>query len=146
MEYLVLLGLVIFIFIMLRVVTKTEVEDKKAKLKKAADAAQKKAESRGLLVQCPLCSSSLLPGEDLFSVVYRHVEVGDQLCIINGCPHCFPMPESGVHRVCPVCGKDVPLKDGHLIARLFNYKDGHKHVAVTGCNRCSESGSRKGNC
>lgn len=113
---------------------KTLEEDRqKALAKKQALEAKKK----GLLVTCPLCGSDLMPGEDLFSRVYRPMNVPDQLCTINGCPHCFPKPEPGVKRECPVCHKEVPLKDGHLIARLFNKSDGKKHVIVTGCTQCS---------
>ena len=113
---------------------KTIEEDRqKALAKKQALEAKKK----GLLVTCPLCGCDLMPGEDLFSRVYRPMNVPDQLCTINGCPHCFPKPEPGLKRECPVCHKEVPLKDGHLIARLFNKSDGKKHVIVTGCTQCS---------
>ncbi|MBP5158572.1 MAG: hypothetical protein K6G18_01905 [Treponema sp.] len=142
MEYLVLLGLAVFIFFMLRFIVSSDREEKKAGLKKANDEAQKKAEARGLLVSCPLCSSPLAKGEDIVSKVYRPMNVPDQLCTIDGCPHCFPRPEPGLRRVCPVCGKEVPLKTGHLNARLFNYEDGKKHVVVTGCTECSK-GNKK---
>ena len=142
MEYLVLLGLALFIFLMLRFIVGSERTEKRARLRKAGDEAQRKAESRGLLVSCPLCSSPLAKGEDIVSKVYRPMDVPDQLCTINGCPHCYPRPQAGLRRVCPVCGKDVPLKDGHLTARLFNYEDGRKHVIVTGCTECSR-GNRK---
>ena len=65
MEYLVLLGLVVFIFFMLRFIVSSDREEKGKKLKKANDEAQKKAEARGLLVSCPLCSSPLAKGEDV---------------------------------------------------------------------------------
>lgn len=110
-----------------------EEDRKKNILKKQAAEAKKK----GLLVNCPMCGSDLLPGEDLFSRVYRPMNVPDQLCTISGCPHCFPKPEPGLERICPVCHKQVPLKDGHLVARLFNKNDGKKHVIVTGCSQCS---------
>ncbi len=142
MEYLVLLALALFIFFMLRFIVGSDRSEKKASLKKADDEARRKATERagamGLLVSCPLCSSPLAKGEDIVSKVYRPMNVPDQLCTINGCPHCYPRPEAGVKRVCPVCGRDVPLKDGHLIARLFNYADGKKHVVVTGCTECSK--------
>lgn len=138
MEYLVLLGLALFIFLMLRFIVGSDRSEKKARLRQANDEAQRKAEARGLLVSCPLCSSPLAKGEDIISKVYRPMNVPDQLCTIDGCPHCFPRPEPGLKRVCPVCGKDVPLREGHLIARLFNYADGKKHVVVTGCTECSK--------
>ncbi|MDR9858266.1 hypothetical protein [Treponema socranskii] len=84
---------------------------------------------------CPLCASPLYK-EDLYSRVFRPMTVSDQRCIILGCPHCYPKPEPGVKRVCPVCHKEVP-PEGHLVARLFNKtKDGKKHVIVTGCSVC----------
>jgi len=98
-------------------------------------ALQKKAALAGLLVNCPVCNSALLPGENLVSKVYRPMNVPDQLCHISGCPHCYPVAEPGVSRTCPVCGKPV-APDGQLVARLFNYKDGKKHVLVMGCSNC----------
>ncbi len=112
---------------------------KKEQALKRAKAAQKKAKASGLLVNCPLCESPLLPGEDLFTRVYRPMNVSDQLCTISGCPHCFPQPEAGVKRECPVCHKEVPVNEGHLVARLFNKTDGKKHVVVSGCNLCCKS-------
>lgn len=89
-----------------------------------------------VFVTCPLCGSPLPPGEELFSKVFRPMTVNDQRCIIYGCPHCYPRPEPGIHRVCPSCHKTVPA-DGHLVARLFNKTtDGKKHVIVTGCSVC----------
>lgn len=110
--------------------------EKKQKLK--AKNRQVAAKAKGLLVNCPLCNSILLPGEDLFTKVYRPMTVHDQLCTIDGCPHCFPIPEPAVKRECPVCHKEVPIKTGHLIARLFNKTQGKKHVIVTGCTECSK--------
>lgn len=110
--------------------------EKKQKLK--AKNRQVAAKAKGLLVNCPLCNSVLLPGEDLFTKVYRPMTVHDQLCTIDGCPHCFPIPEHGVKRECPVCHKEVPVKNGHLIARLFNKTQGKKHVIITGCTSCSK--------
>ncbi|WP_318743408.1 hypothetical protein [Treponema sp.] len=109
-------------------------EAERQRLQKKRNEAAKK----GLLVSCPLCNTMLLPGEDLVSRVYRPMNVPDQLCTINGCPHCYPAPEPGLKRICPVCHKTVPLKDGHLIARLFNKSGGKKHVIVTGCTECSK--------
>ena len=109
-------------------------EAERQRLQKKRNEAAKK----GLLVSCPLCNTMLLPRADLVSRVYRPMNVPDQLCTINGCPHCYPAPEPGLKRICPVCHKTVPLKDGHLIARLFNKSDGKKHVIVTGCTECSK--------
>ena len=90
-----------------------------------------------LLAICPLCNSRLQKGENLITKVYRPMTVSDQLCTIDGCPHCFPIVQPGLHRECPVCHKKVPLYSGHLIARLFNKTDTKKHVIVTGCTECS---------
>ena len=56
-------------------------------------------------------------------------------CTIHGCPHCYPVPEPGIKRTCPVCHKEVP-PEGHLDAHLFTRRTGKKHVHVTGCTEC----------
>ncbi|MCR4734497.1 MAG: hypothetical protein K5829_05790 [Treponema sp.] len=86
-------------------------------------------------VKCPLCGSSLYVGENLISKVYRPMNVPDQLMIIIGCPHCYPVCEAGVKRICPVCKKSVG-PDQSLTARLFNKTVGKKHVHVIGCSNC----------
>ncbi len=90
------------------------------------------------MVTCPLCGSPLQKGENLITRVYRPMTVPDQRCTISGCPHCYPVCESGVQRKCPVCGKVVP-KNGYLIARLFNRTEGKKHVMITGCSECAKT-------
>ncbi len=138
MEYIILFGIAILVVILLNwYINWQSGKGKVSNLKKAQNA-REKAKQKGLLVNCPLCNSPLLPGEDLVTRVYRPMNVPDQLCTINGCPHCYPVPESGIKRECPVCHKKVPLENGHLIARLFNYADGKKHVIVTGCTECSK--------
>lgn len=95
-----------------------------------------KNESGGTeFVRCPLCNTPLSKKENMHSKVFRPMNTPDQRMTVQGCPHCFPVPEIGVKRVCPVCGKNVPL-DGELIARLFNRPDGKKHVMITGCTEC----------
>lgn len=86
-------------------------------------------------VRCPLCSTPLAKNEDMFSRIYRPMNTPDQRMTVLGCPHCYPRPEPGVKRLCPVCGKEVPL-EGELIARLFNRTEGKKHVMITGCSVC----------
>ena len=86
-------------------------------------------------VRCPLCSTPLAKNEDMFSRIYRPMNTPDQRMTVHGCPHCYPKMEPGVKRICPVCGKEVPL-DGELIARLFNRTEGKKHVMITGCSVC----------
>uniref|UniRef100_UPI00298DF93F hypothetical protein n=1 Tax=Treponema sp. TaxID=166 RepID=UPI00298DF93F len=86
-------------------------------------------------VTCPVCNTRLEKGQNLISKVYRPMDVPDQRCTINGCPHCYPRPEPGIKRQCPCCKKEIPI-NGYLIARLFNYKNNKKHVMVTGCSEC----------
>ena len=86
-------------------------------------------------VKCPVCGSDLFVGENLISKVYRPMNVPDQLMIIQGCPHCYPVCEPGVKRICPVCHKTV-AQDGSLTARLFNKALGKKHVHIVGCSNC----------
>ncbi len=134
--YVILALVVIILILLLRWYINWKAFGKSESENRLAEKRRSEAAKSGLLVQCPLCSSYLLPGEDLFTRVYRPMNVPHQLCTINGCPHCYPKPEPGLKRECPVCHKDVPLKDGHLTAQLFNKTDGKKHVAVTGCSEC----------
>ena len=87
------------------------------------------------LVTCPMCNMPLEKGQNLISKVYRPMDVPDQRCTINGCPHCYPRLEPGLKRICPVCHKEVEL-DQSLTARLFNKAMGKKHVHVVGCSNC----------
>ena len=96
---------------------------------------QKDENGKTDFVRCPLCSTPLAKNEDMFSRIYRPMTTADQRMTVHGCPHCYPRPEPGVKRSCPVCGKEVPL-DGELIARLFNRTEGKKHVMITGCSEC----------
>ena len=96
---------------------------------------QKDENGKTDFVRCPLCSTPLAKNEDMFSRIYRPMTTADQRMTVHGCPHCYPRPEPGVKRSCPVCGKEVPL-DGELIARLFNRTEGKKHVMIMGCSVC----------
>lgn len=102
---------------------------------------QKDEQGKTAFVRCPLCNTPLAKNEDMFSRIYRPMTTADQRMTIHGCPHCYPRPEDGVQRICPVCGKNVPL-DGELIARLFNRSDSKKHVMVTGCSVCCKGISK----
>ena len=91
-------------------------------------------------VNCPLCGYPLLKGENLVSKVYRPMNVPDQLMTVSGCPHCFPKCEQNVKRICPVCHSPVGQTE-NLTARLFNKRDGKKHVHILGCPHCRKSTS-----
>ena len=106
---------------------------KARKAKEAEERKKKEAEAKGLIVRCPLCQSTLLKGENIISRVYRPMDTPEQYCIVNGCPHCYPNVEVGLQRICPVCGKSVPL-DGYLVSHLFCKPNGKKHVHITGCS------------
>lgn len=86
-------------------------------------------------VKCPLCQSELFVGENIISKVFRPMNVPDQLMIVMGCPHCYPICEPGLTRTCPVCHKTVGQEQS-LTARLFNKQLGKKHVHVVGCSNC----------
>lgn len=108
------------------------------KKKKRNAPPQKKSEQKDVgvsFVNCPVCGTPLSKGQNLISKVYRPMNVPDQRCTINGCPHCYPVPEPGIRRTCPCCKKEIPL-NGFLVSRLFNYADKKKHVVITGCSEC----------
>lgn len=104
-----------------------------AREKAAEEKRRAEAESKGFIVHCPLCQSTLKKGENIISRVYRPMNTPEQYCIVNGCPHCYPVLEAGLSRVCPVCGKSVPL-DGYLVSHLFCKPNGKRHVHITGCS------------
>lgn len=135
---LIFIGALVLLVILLNIFINWKATGQAKKKQKQILRTRENAAKKGLLISCPLCNSLLLPGEDLVSRVYRPMNVSDQLCTINGCPHCYPRMEPGVKRECPVCHRNVPLGEGHLVARLFNKTDGKKHVIVTGCSECSK--------
>lgn len=135
---LIFIGALVLLVILLNIFINWKATGLAKKKQKQILRTRENAAKKGLLISCPLCNSLLLPGEDLVSRVYRPMNVSDQLCTINGCPHCYPRMEPGVKRECPVCHRSVPLGEGHLVARLFNKTDGKKHVIVTGCSECSK--------
>ena len=137
MKFFVLLVAIVVLILLLSLFYRWIMGRRDAALVKKMTAAQPKRNADGevLLVTCPVCNSALLPGENIVSRVFRPMNVPDQLCTIYGCPHCYPKAEAGLKRECPVCKKAV-AQDGHLVARLFNYKDKKKHVRVMGCTSC----------
>lgn len=84
---------------------------------------------------CPLCGSTLGPGEKVHSVVFA--TVSDKLMEIAGCPHC--RPPATLKRMCPVCKKELRPADV-VTARVFERtREGggaKTHVHVLGCPRC----------
>lgn len=98
----------------------------------------KRTGSTGGSVNCPVCGTSLAPGENLVSKVFvTSGQVNNQICYIYGCPHCFPHCEPGIKRTCPVCHKNVE-QNQYLLARRFNKtKSGTPHVIVNGCGNCN---------
>lgn len=100
---------------------------------------QKTEDGKTDFVRCPICNTPLAKNENMYSRIFRPMTTADQRMTIQGCPHCYPRPEPGVKRTCPVCGKTLPI-EGELIARLFNKtKDGKKHVII---NSCTEESKR----
>lgn len=89
-------------------------------------------------VKCPVCDSYLLPGQNIYSKVFRPSnQVNDQLCYIYGCPNCYPVCKPELSRICPVCHKKV-AQDAYLLSRMFNKtKSGKPHVIVNGCGNCN---------
>lgn len=95
---------------------------------------QKTEDGKIDFVRCPICNTPLAKNENMYSRIFRPMTTADQRMTIQGCPHCYPHPEPGVKRTCPVCGRTLPI-DGELIARLFNKtKDGKKHVIISSCS------------
>lgn len=90
---------------------------------------------------CPICNSPLYDRENVISRVYKGSDEKDQACTILGCPHCYPKPEPGIKRVCPVCHQIIPL-NGHLDAHLFLRETGKRHVHITGCTECHKRNKR----
>lgn len=97
-----------------------------------------KKRTSGGFVNCPVCATMMLPGENIVSKVFTtNGQVNDQICYIYGCPHCYPRCQPGVKRTCPVCHKPVE-QNQYLLARRFNKtKSGTPHVIVNGCGNCN---------
>ena len=89
-------------------------------------------------VHCPVCDSILFTDENIITKVYRPRNVPDQLITISGCPHCFPVCNPPLKRICPVCHKEISIKQS-LTARLFNKAIGNSHVHILGCPNCRKS-------
>jgi len=80
---------------------------------------------------CPLCSSTLGPGERIKSDIYPGS--GDRLMRIFGCPRCLG-PDSAAPRACPVCGSGLG-RESWAVARYFE-RPGRRHVHILGCPAC----------
>lgn len=98
-----------------------------------------KSSTNGIsIAACPICGTSLLPGNNLSSKVFRSPgKVNDQICYIYGCKTCYPKKDSFIQRNCPVCHKEVP-QESYLLCRMFNKtKSGKPHVIINGCGNCN---------
>ncbi len=135
--YIILFVIAVIVILLLRWFINYEAYGKEESAERKKKKYVEEKSAKGLLVNCPVCKSPLLPGEDLYSKIYRPMNVSDQLITIDGCPYCYPALKNGAKRICPVCHKNIPM-DGHLTARLFNKAAGKKHVIVTGCTECAK--------
>lgn len=135
MEYLVLFAGLCILILALMLFMKFKKSSQPESSKSNALRTQKTESGTVDFVRCPLCSTPLAKNEDMFSRIYRPMNTPDQRMTVHGCPHCYPVLSPGVKRICPVCGKNVPL-EGELVARLFNRSEGKKHVMITGCSEC----------
>jgi hypothetical protein len=89
---------------------------------------------------CPLCSSTLGPGERVKSKLFPGK--GDRIMHIFGCGYCWPATPSAP-RICPVCGEEL-TRDGWVVARYFERparpgQAERRHVHVLGCTSCRGS-------
>jgi hypothetical protein len=110
---------------------------KTSRKKKAAQFSGKKYADGVQPGCCPLCGSFLVGKEKIRSSVFEGGKASDRLCYIHGCPHCTAPETLSLHRICPVCKKNVPL-DGYLRARMFERKGGAHHVHILGCTECNK--------
>ena len=77
----------------------------------------------------------------MFSGGVQHRDITEFTTHIFGCPHCYPANHRHP-RICPVCHGEVD-REGHLIARMFEKRNGKKHVRVLGCTACRENRRRR---
>lgn len=132
-----LIGLILFIFGKYIEIAKTSYNRRNNKPKKQMP--QQKKEALPSKTYCPLCDSTLTPGINLFSKVYRPLSSQieeEQHCTIQGCPFCYSKDgEKKKRRSCPVCGRSIPMT-GSLVARMTMQKTGRHHVHIIGCTEC----------
>ncbi|GBU29549.1 hypothetical protein R84B8_03122 [Treponema sp. R8-4-B8] len=83
---------------------------------------------------CPVCSTLLLKGDLIKTVVFPPATESsiDRLMYIKGCYICL---NNNVPRRCPVCKAELTVED-FLVARMFKRPFAKNHVHVLGCNRC----------
>lgn len=132
-----LIGLILFLFSKYVEMAKNYYDGKNKKPKKEEPKPQKS--SSLTKTYCPLCDSTLTPGINLFSKIYRPLSSqldDDQHCTIQGCPFCYSKDgQKKKRRSCPVCGRPVPMT-GSLVARMTMQKSGRRHVHIIGCTEC----------
>ncbi len=134
MEYiLIFLVVILIIFLLLGIKSSFLKEKNKKSVKK-----EEIKSSPQNFANCPVCSSSLVPGVNLRSKVFKRENATDQLCYVYGCSLCYPKVIGNLSRKCPVCHKDVE-SDGYLISRIFyKTKSGKPHVIINGCKNCNK--------
>lgn len=134
-----LIGLILFIFGKYVELANNYHKDRKNGSKTKDEAPKQKKDAVPSKTYCPLCDSTLTPGVNLFSKVYRPLSSqidDDQHCTIQGCPYCYSKDgQKKKRRTCPVCGRPVPMT-GSLVARMTMQKSGRHHVHIIGCTEC----------
>lgn len=85
---------------------------------------------------CILCGSPLAGGERIHSTVFRGER--DSIVHVFGCPHCYGDMATEV-RICPICKRYLP-EGGYLMGRMWDRKQGKRHLHVSGCTLCKPGG------
>jgi hypothetical protein len=88
---------------------------------------------------CILCGSQLARGERIHSTVFKGE--GDSIVHVYGCPHCYGELATEM-RICPICRGYLP-DGGYLMGRMWDRKQGKRHLHVSGCTLCKPGGMRK---
>lgn len=98
---------------------------------------KKQSSPAGDFANCPVCTSPILPGQNVRSKIFVTSNQNDQLCYVYGCSNCYPKCKPALSRTCPVCHKKLD-NDGYLLSRIFNKtKSGKPHVIINGCVNCN---------
>jgi hypothetical protein len=88
---------------------------------------------------CILCGSPLAGGERIHSTVFKGE--GDSIVHVYGCLHCYgELATEG--RICPICKGYLP-EGGYLMGRMWDKRQGKRHLHVSGCTLCKPAGMSK---